>query len=183
MNIPVVEEYCASDQVSNEKPELPTIYEKHYQSLYQNVFLITKCEQTSEDIVHDVFINFWIRKEKLGEIKDIHAYLFLMSRNFAFDYLRRKKVEQKVLKDLVETSSKESPDDKYVEKEFKITCDEAIAKLPLRQKLIYNLKREEAWSKQRIAKQLNISPCTVKATMQNALRSVKKYVVNKYRDK
>jgi RNA polymerase sigma-70 factor (ECF subfamily) len=138
------------------------------------VFLITKCEQTSEDIVHDVFISLWIRKDRLSEIKDIHSYLYFMSRNFAIDHLRRKKVERQALKDWGYRQPKEFYNNSYFEKEFNQTMHDAIAFLPAQQKLIYQLKRECGLEKKRIAQHLNISPNTVKASMQNALKRIKK---------
>ena len=59
------------------------------------------------------------------------------------------------------------------------SISEAVRLLPPQQQLIYLLKREREWKREQIALELNISPNTVKSSMQLAVRSVKKYVRGK----
>jgi RNA polymerase sigma-70 factor (ECF subfamily) len=103
-------------------------------------------------------------------------YLFMITKNLALDHLRRQKLEQAVFKDYSFLISK----DLYVEesqaREMQRLLQEAVEQLHPQQKRVYQLKRHYGWKRDRIAKQLNISENTVKATMQKALYSVKKYV-------
>lgn len=155
------------------------IYSSYHRKVQDTAFHICRCVSTSEEITQEVFIKLWVKKENIHEIKDLDAWLFMMARNLSIDYVRKHKLEQAVFKDYAFLSIKEVCGDEYTTREMQRVMLEAVEQLHPQQKRVFQLRRFYGWKRDRIARQLNISENTVKATMQKALSSVKKYVMDR----
>lgn len=161
-------------------PEIQLLYLYHYDTVFNNVLHHTNCAQVSEDITQEVFIKRWIKKDELSQVQDWQAYLFAMSKNFALSYLRKKKLQESQAAEIRRCRTESVFDDPCIAHELKKLHAEAIAQLPAQQQRIYRLKREYGFDRLTIARELRISPCTVKDTLQQALKSVKKHVQTSY---
>lgn len=75
------------------KEQFETIYKTYYHRLYYYSFQIIKEEETSKDIINDVFEKIWSQRNKLFE-DTLSSYLYMIVRNKCIDYLRHKNVEQ-----------------------------------------------------------------------------------------
>jgi RNA polymerase sigma factor (sigma-70 family) len=166
---------CAEDMTSL----FTGIYNHYHRKVQDTAFHICRCTITSEEIAQEVFVKLWIKKELIHEIKDLDAWLFMMARNLSIDHLRKHKLEQLVFKDYALIHAKDICAEEYEAKEMQRVMMEAVEQLHPQQRRVYLLKRYYGWKRERIATQLSISENTVKATMQKALCSVKKYVKEK----
>jgi RNA polymerase sigma factor (sigma-70 family) len=63
-----------------------------------------------------------------------------------------------------------------VDKEREQIIKEGVKRLPARQQLAYTLRGEHGWKRERIAKELDISPSTVKGHIQKAIKFLYIYV-------
>lgn len=155
------------------------IYNSYHRKVQDAAYHLCRCSITSEEITQEVFIKLWVKKEYINEIKDLDSWLFMMARNLSIDHLRKQKLEQSVFKEYSFLHAKDIYVEEYITKEMQSVVMEAVEQLHPQQKRVYQLKRHYGWKRDRIARQLNISENTVKATMQKALCSVKKYVKEK----
>lgn len=149
-------------------------YRQYRHKVYQHALSLTRSQSASEDILQEVFIKIWLMKHELSEIENIEAFLFIVTRNFSTSYLRRQRTERKNFQTYQLTQPKyvqpDEPDEVY-------DCiSDAIESLAPQQKLVYKLGRNYGWKREKIALSLKLSPLTVKAHMQNALRSLKKSI-------
>jgi RNA polymerase sigma-70 factor (ECF subfamily) len=152
------------------------IYNSYHRKVHDTAYHICRCSHASEEITQEVFIKLWVKKEYIQEIKDLDSWLFMMARNLSIDHLRRRKLEQMVFTEYSFIRAKDMHVEECVTKEMHSVMMEAVEQLHPQQKRVYKLKRFYGWKREKIAEQLNISENTVKATMQKALCSVKKYV-------
>lgn len=72
---------------------LKEIYERHVDLLYNYGRKITKNCTLIEDKVQDLFVELWIRKATLGNVKNIKAYLLISFRNKVIDAIKKSKHE------------------------------------------------------------------------------------------
>lgn len=155
-----------------------TLFEKYHGILATHIMRITRLQESTEEIVQDVFLKIWMSRETLSEIQDVHAYLYIVSKNHALDSLK------KTARNRVSFSD---ADWKLVEKSLVHTeyedegplglIDEAIDRLPPQQKKVFLLSRQERKKYSEIADQLGISRETVKKYLQLATVSISTYVL------
>lgn len=151
------------------------LFDAYYKQLGEYVYKLTESMEVTEEIVQDVFIKIWLKREVLTDLNNFSNYLFILSKNQTLNHLRKKandKVRQlEWLKQFEEEA--DLSDDAIVIEEYRSLLDDAIEKLPPQQKKVYKLSREERLKHEEIAKLLNLSPETVKKHMKLALRFIK----------
>lgn len=75
------------------KERFEAVYKTYYTRLYYYCFQFVVDEETSKDIVNDVFEKIWSQCNELNP-GTLSSYLYTLVRNRCLDYLRHRKVEQ-----------------------------------------------------------------------------------------
>jgi RNA polymerase sigma-70 factor (family 1) len=157
-------------------------YDRFFKKVLQFVHYFIKSDEICEEVVSDVFITIWLNKEKLPEIEDIEAYLFIVTRNKSLDYLEKELRIPGPTNDVTFDGSTENidPENILIAKELETIIQHSIDQLPERCRIIFQMSREEKLKHQQIAKILCISENTVHAQMMIALNKLhdllKKYI-------
>jgi RNA polymerase sigma-70 factor (family 1) len=153
------------------------LYEIYFPSLYRFACGLTRQEPLAEEIVSDVFINIWKGRETLTSIRNMRVYLFVAVKNLCVRALSRMGKEVNIMDEemMADVSSDtQGPDDLLISREMNEAFENAVAALPERCKLIFQLVREEGLRYREIAIILNISHKTVEAQMTIATRQILK---------
>src|SRR6476620_9687472 len=58
-----------------------TLYEDEHRRLFQTLYFVTGDRHDAADLMHEAFLKMWERWESIGEIRDVHAYLFKVALN------------------------------------------------------------------------------------------------------
>ncbi|MBE9599423.1 RNA polymerase sigma factor [Pedobacter sp. MC2016-24] len=157
------------------------LFDAYFRQLGEYVYKLTESIEVTEEIVHDVFIKIWLKKEILVDLDNFSHYLFILSKHQTLNHLRKKANDEvrqlEWLKDFKEETY--MMDDYPIIEEYRILMDAAVEKLPPQQKKVYKLSREGRLKHDEIAKILNISPETVKKHIKLALRSIKNELSSK----
>jgi RNA polymerase sigma-70 factor (family 1) len=164
--------------ISGSERAFSKLFDGYYKSLGDYVYRLTESLEITEEIVQDVFIKIWTKKEALSGIESFSNYLFIISRNQTYNFLRKKaneKVRQLEWEKDFEENSILNDDDKTGEF-YRSLLEKAIEKLPPQQKKVYLLSRNERLKYEEIAQKLNISPETVKKHMKLAIKFLKSNV-------
>jgi RNA polymerase sigma-70 factor (ECF subfamily) len=132
----------------------------------------------AEDIVQDVFVKIWEKKEDLAAVERFDSYMYVLARNHALNtlkklaYDRAKNLEAarsiKTLyhaNELTETSS-----------DYYSLLDQAVDELPPQQQKVYILSRHKRLKYNEIAQQMQLSSETVKKYLKLATRSITSYL-------
>jgi RNA polymerase sigma-70 factor (ECF subfamily) len=147
------------------------LFESHYESLCKMVFHLVKDRDVSEDVVQEVFVQIWLRKEQLTEITNHKAYL---SKSVVFkglDYLRKQKTDRLLKENLkIVHNQVQAPDTSLEQKELKASIDRGLDKMPDQMRTIFHLSRFTPLKNREIAEQLNISIKTVESNLSKALK-------------
>nr|WP_068888154.1 RNA polymerase sigma-70 factor [Pedobacter panaciterrae] len=154
------------------------IYNQYRSKIFAYAYSLCKSPDVSEEIVQEVFIRIWQKRDQINTQLNFGAYIKKITLNHVLNHLKkvaREKALQQQLFLFIETI-RNSTEDNLLEKELLKTYDDAIAQLPPQKKLIYNLSRNEDLTHDEIAKRLNISKNTVKNHMVEATRFIRNYV-------
>lgn len=154
------------------------LFESHWDNIYGVALAFTKSTVIAEEMVQDVFIKVWTKRQNLSEVKKFNDYLFIIARNHIFTTLR-KKIYEEPFSDHLKNYFKEAsnlPDQQLLYRETEHLIQEAINHLPPQQQLIYCLSRKDGLNQDEIAQKLNISKNTVKSHMSKALQFIRNYL-------
>lgn len=155
----------------SDKDALKEIFEAYYPSLCHYASHFLGDHDQSEEVVQDLFVRLWEKRERLEISVSLRSYLFRSVRNQCINLIMHEKVKQnharKIRDAIIEDAAVE---DYYLEEEISEAISSAISALPEKRREIFLLSRQEGLKYQEIAVRLNISVKTVEAQMGLALQ-------------
>ncbi|UGU17506.1 RNA polymerase sigma-70 factor [Sinomicrobium kalidii] len=147
---------------AGDQKALKTVFVKYYNRLFHFVFSYTKCRYACEEVVQKVFIKVWEKREGIIP-QTFGTYMFTIARNLAYNHMRdtMKRQDKERLWERIAFVTNEG-EDHLICKEIRSAIDGAINQLPPKKRAIYILSRKKGKSNKEIARELHISPKTVK---------------------
>ncbi|WP_170164524.1 RNA polymerase sigma factor [Sinomicrobium pectinilyticum] len=140
-----------------------TIFNLLRERLYYFVFSYTKSEYIADEIVQEVFIRVWQKRETIKPLT-FTTFLFTIAKNLTFnhlrDTLRREAAKEELWKNI--SSHYEQIETKIRLAEYRSIVNNIVDTLSHQKKIIYHLSREEGKTNTEIAEILGITPKTVK---------------------
>jgi RNA polymerase sigma-19 factor, ECF subfamily len=150
------------------------IFREWYPSLVRSAESIVRSRAVAEEVVQDVMLELWRRRESLAKESSPQAYLFQSTRNRALNHIRHERVERKSEPELMrQTEMSASAPSQLVEEEIEVALRTAVSELPDRCREVFELSRTHGLKYAEIATVLGISVKTVEAQMGKALRSLR----------
>src|SRR5687768_7701369 len=77
------------------------IYNSLWSKLYNVAYSYFRDRTTAQEVTQDVFVNFWIKSDSLGEIHDLEAYLLRSIKNKIYDQFEKIHSKEKLEKNIV----------------------------------------------------------------------------------
>ena len=159
---------------ANNELGLKYIYDKYWKRLYISAFSIIREAGPCEDIVQDVLLQLWLKKDEVI-IYSLKSYLFTAVRYKVLSFIRSASQRKVFIStgELEQLAGIEELKDRLNERDINGMLDNGIASLPQRCKEVFTLSRKEYLSNREIAERMGISIKTVEAQMTIALRQLK----------
>jgi RNA polymerase sigma-70 factor (ECF subfamily) len=154
------------------------LFDTYADRIYGVAHAYTRSPQLSEEIVQDVFMKIWMKKDALPHIKNIADYIFIISRNQIINQIRRQRLEKNYLSQLLSADEGNfiSPESEYVIKESRNLIFHAIGQLPPQQRTIYQLNQLQGMRLGEIASVLGLSRNTVRNHLSRAMHFIREYL-------
>ena len=150
------------------------IFRTWYPSLVRSAESIVRLRAVAEEVVQDVMLELWRRRETLADESSPQAYLFQSTRNRALNHVRHERVERKSEPELVRQTEMRAPaTSQLIEEEIEVALKSAVAELPDRCREVFELSRTHGLKYSEIATTLGISVKTVEAQMGKALKTLR----------
>jgi len=151
---------------------------RHYQPRLHRFLTPFKGMEDPDEVIHDIFIKLWLKKETLPAIASFEQYIFRMAKNRLLDLHKGQEVRDKH-----ETAQgngaqlfEATTENAVLFKEFQSFAAEAINKLPERQREIYVLSMLQDKSNAEIAAMTGLSHSVVKKQLYFATKALKEYI-------
>ena len=153
------------------------LFEQYRDRIYSIAVKITHSTTIAEEIVQDVFLKVWLRKDHLNEIQNLGAYLLVVTRNTVYKALKRiaKDYELTLLTDNDQLLADSNSEDLVMEKEYNLLLQKAIDRLPNQQRQVYHFMKEEGLKREEAAALLHLSPETVKFHLAQAMKNIRTF--------
>lgn len=155
---------------------LEAIFRAHYAGMAAFVERFVRANDVAEELVQDVFLKLWRKREELSEIESLRTYLYRAARNTALNWLRRQKLERRWLEEHAgdgEPATTHTADDDATGQEVAEAVQAAIQRLPPRCREVFLMSRDGGMTYAEIARALEISVKTVETQMGRALKALR----------
>jgi RNA polymerase sigma-70 factor (ECF subfamily) len=135
---------------------------------------ITKNAEDAEDVVQEVCLKIWHRREQFEQYRNIEAYGTTMAKNLSIDIIRAKRprVNEDFLLN-VQTDERQLPDSILEEKDVGDAIRKMIALLPPLQQHILQMKEIEGYDTGEIVEITGISAEAVHNNLSRARKRLK----------
>lgn len=149
--------------------------------MFAYAITVVKLQELAEDLLHDVFVKVWDAREKINIETNFRSYLFRICHNRACDINKEVAKNRNLLEELihyyqspVNVDMDLTPDAKdYVQ-----VLQDALHSLTPQRRRIYDMCKVEKKSYVEVARELNISPNTVKNHMAQILAILRDHFQN-----
>ncbi len=161
---------------ANQKSALNELYKVYWEHLFLSAYNLLKDKEACEEIVQDIFINIWERRQELQINTTFKGYLYGMVRYKVFNHIRTH-TKEKAVKTISAAEKRfqyNSAESEILYQDYEKHLEQIISTLPEKCKTVYRLSRNEHLSHKEISKKLNISTKTVENHITKALHTIRK---------
>ncbi len=156
------------------------IFDSYHGRILAYSYKIAKSSAEAEEITQQVFIRLWEKRHLVDVSRSLDHYLYKITRNCAFNYLKKKAYEAELQQNISEAlmSSSQLAEDQVSYNECERLTNELIDTLPEKRQIVFKMHYEEGYSPAEIAHLLGVSVTTVKSQLVKATKTVKEFLLN-----
>jgi RNA polymerase sigma-70 factor (ECF subfamily) len=161
--------------------QFESLFRSSYVSLVRYAKTLLKDQDSSEEIVQDLFFRIWQDREKIKIESSLNGYLFRSVHNRCLHFIEHSRIVEKHAEEMSfrQPESPENPSDILNYKELQVKIAGILEKLPERCGQIFCMNRFEGLKYNEIAEKLSVSVKTVEANMGKALKEFRKELTEK----
>lgn len=162
---------------NGDRDEFTALYNYYWRQVYNFSRLYLRNEHVIEEVVQDVFIKIWEKREIISDNENLKGLLFIITRNLIFGKFR-KDVNETFYKLSVLNAVEQSYsiEEEIEANDLKNYIDLLVDELPLRCREIFLLSRRDNKTYKEIATLLSISEKTVENQISKALKYLKENI-------
>jgi len=152
------------------------IYDFFADRLFRYVYRRVQVKETSEEIVQEIFVSLWVRRESLEITTSLGSYLYGAAKHKILSYIRADRVRKKYAVEftLFSLERTDNSNQELMElKDLQQAIDERISELPKKCQTAFRMSRMEHEPIKRIAERMNISNRTVENYISQALKHLR----------
>lgn len=157
------------------------VFRRYYSPLCWYAMGITGSMEAAEEIVEELFYQFWKGKETLLVFRSLKSYLYAAVRNQSLQYCEHQEVRNRYRESVLARAAEargDTPQEQMEYRELQKLIDATLAGLPERRLRIFRMHRMEGKKYAEIASLLSLSVKTVEAEMTKALKTLRTEIEN-----
>lgn len=154
------------------KSAFKLVFDTYYADLSRYAFSMLKRQEEAEDLVQQVFVNFWEKREQTIISGSLKSYLFRSVHNQSLNLIKHEKVKASYVQhsQFFDIKYQSDVEETLEGKELETQIAAAIQTLPKQCQKIFVMNRMESLKYKEIAEQLDISIKTVENQIGKALK-------------
>ncbi len=169
-----------------EKHAFDQLYLQHFDNLKRFAQQYIRHGEVVEELVSELFIRMWLRRDSLHEINNPTLYLYRSVKNACLTYLKREDRHIQVPIDDVESGNLQvavsvNPEQLLEYKELLLRLDETVDHMPDQRRMIFRMVKEDRLKCREVAELLGVSIRTVENHVYRAIKQLNE-VVERYLD-
>jgi RNA polymerase sigma-70 factor (ECF subfamily) len=151
------------------------VYRQYFYAVYCNALKITREVSAAEDVLQDVFIALWQKKETIDTDRSLGSWLFVVCYNKSVNFLKKKLRESLAQQQMQQVAVDNGEEAIYYNLQWEM-LEEAMAQLSPQKRKVFELCKLQGKTYEETAATLHISKHTVKEYLSAAVSFVKEYV-------
>lgn len=167
-----------SGQKGQEEAAFNLIVKTYSERLYWHIRKIVLDHNDADDVLQNVYLKVWINLQTFRNDSSLYTWLYRIATNESLSHLRKKK-NQSLLSDekYLEMAGEQLKADPFFNgTEIQLKFQEAILRLPEKQRLVFNMKYFDNMKYEEISEILETSTGALKASYHHAVRKIKIYL-------
>ena len=151
------------------------LYRLFFPRLFNFSMLYVYKKEAAEEIVNDVMVKIWEKRNSINVIENLETYLFVAVRNHSLNYLQKYSHYHMTIAPetgLGELVNLNNPEKELEWKEMYFKLNMSIEQLPDQCRTVFRLIKEEGFKYKQVAEILNISPRTVETQLFRAIKKL-----------
>lgn len=148
------------------------IYHRYWKQLLAIAYLHCKDKIMAEEIVQEVFISLWNRRNELY-IDNVNAYLATAVRLSVFKQYARQKRRDEIKEQIAAAGTTTSDEEQIYTRFLQQQINGVVEVLPEKCRLVFKLSRDEGLSIPEVARSMGIAEKTAEAHLTKALKVLK----------
>jgi RNA polymerase sigma-70 factor (ECF subfamily) len=134
----------------------------------------------AEDVVQEVFLRLWSKREQLNEVRSIEALAVTITKNLCLDKLKSKSSKNYELKNYHEQATTITPYTAMETSDSYKKVNELINQLPDQQKMIIHLRDIEGYEYEEIAEMTGMNPNAIRVNLSRARKKIRDLMEKTY---
>lgn len=158
-----------------DKNAFAELYRRYSGRIYGNILKLVKNLDTAEELLQDVFVKLWEKRESIRIDTSFQAYLFVVSKHLVYNFMRGLAIERRLFSEPPPGYEVryQHVEEEVVERELLVAYESAIDALPPQRQRIYRLCKLEGRSYEEVGNMLGISAATINDHIVKATRFIK----------
>lgn len=151
------------------------IYSLYSGRIYLNIRKMVKSEQDAAELLQEVFIKVWDKRELIDPEQSFRSYLFQIAKYTVYNFIRKNSLEKQIQAylSLHNTQLYTHVEEQLNEKQDEQWLSQTIEQLPPQRRLIYRLCKIEGKSYAEVSTLLRISTSTINDHIVKATKYIK----------
>jgi RNA polymerase sigma-70 factor (ECF subfamily) len=155
-----VEKSILTQLAAGNNKAMDYMFDNYYNALCNHANRVVKDDTAAEDIVQEVMLTIWKKREQITIVSSLKAYLYRCVTNRSLNYLRDKKNHVEEIEDKFTDVSADIEEKIYFNETHQIIMEQ-VNKLSPRCRQVFIMNRLEQMKYKEIAAELEISVKTV----------------------
>jgi RNA polymerase sigma-70 factor, ECF subfamily len=174
------EEHILFEKIkTGDEKAFEALFRRYYSHLCLYATQILKNPSAAEEIVQELFVRFWEKKEETKIETSLKNYLFRAVKNHCLNYIKHNQIKREYSQKFLNENEPFSTEyDIESQTELFRKIEESISALPEKRQKIFRLSRQEGLKYREIAEKMNISIKTVETQMGLAIKTLREKLHN-----
>jgi RNA polymerase sigma-70 factor (ECF subfamily) len=157
-----------------------TLVTTYQERLYWHIRKMVMNHEDTDDVLQNTFMKVWRSIDKFREESSLYTWLYRIATNESITFLNSKKKKNMLpLNDVSEYLLENLMSDPYFEgDEIQIKLQQAIIRLPEKQRIVFNMKYFDEMKYDDMSQILETSVGALKASYHHAAKKVEEYLKN-----
>ena len=152
------------------------VVRQHSEQLYWKIRRIVLTHDDADDVLQNTLMKAWTNLDTFQNKSKISTWLYRIAMNEALDFLRRQKTTNKVSTDDDQGVANRLMADEYFDgDETEAQLQQAIARLPDVQRMVFNLRYYDEMKYAEMSQLLHTSEGALKASYHLAVKKISEY--------
>lgn len=154
------------------------IVRKYQERIYWHIRKIVISQDDADDVVQNTFLKVWGGLNNFREDSQLYTWLYRIATNEALTFLKRKRTKFLLpIIDVEQQLSNTIESDPYFDgNELQAKLQKAIIKLPVKQRLVFNMKYFDEMKYEEMSRILGTSVGALKASFHHAVKKIEKFL-------